>query len=171
MGAGGESEAGAEVGQGRVARAGRGGPPPRPSPPPPPTTLPTQYAAAAGAADVSVYGWLQCYADAVLLPATTAELAAGVAEAVAASGGRDLTLRASSSSFGSTASFVCPGLYGGGLGSPLPRAPAGTAAPTTVVVLQDSLRGVVAHDAAARTLTVRAGSRLGQVWAWAAVRC
>lgn len=130
------------------------------------------YAARAGAADTCVYGWLLCYSDATLLPSTTGELAGALAT-LATSATPPTTVRASSTVFHSTAPFVCPFEYGGGLGSPIPlHAPApppvSSATPTTVIVLQDELRGVVRVDPAALTLTVRAGSRLWQVWGWAA---
>ena len=120
-----------------------------------------------------VYGWIQCYADAVLLPSSTADLAASVTALVVAALPGGLTIRASSSVFHSTASFVCPYGYGGGLGSPIPLHAPGpptmsAATPSTAAVLQDSLRGVVASDAT--SITVLAGSRLWQVWEWAAER-
>ena len=120
-----------------------------------------------------MYGWIQCYADAVLLPSSTPDLAASVAALVAGAPPGGLTIRASSSVFHSTASFVCPYGYGGGLGSPIPLHAPGppttsAAAPSTAVVLQDSLRGVVGSDDT--TMTVLAGSRLWQVWEWAAQR-
>lgn len=143
-------------------------------PQPPPRQLSSQYAANAGAVSTNTYGWLLCYSDAVLLPATTAEAAADVVGVVAAAGGGALKIRPTSSVYHSTAPFTCPNAYGGGLGSPIPVTggplPTSSATPTSVTLLIDSLRGVVGHDPAAHTLTVLAGSRLWQVMQWAADR-
>jgi hypothetical protein len=142
-----------------------------------------QFATDAGAADVCVYGWIQCYADAVLLPSSTSELAAAVAGVVAAAGANPLSIRATSSVFHSTSPFTCPYGYGGGLGSPLPfnygplpGPPVTSAAvPATAAVLLDSLRGVstpliLGNNSNDLRMTVLAGSRLWQVLEWAAER-
>ena len=130
-----------------------------------------------------------CYADAILLPSSTSELAAGIqgvvaaAAAAAAPGAKPISIRATSSVFHSTTPFPCPEAYGGGLGSPLPAnygplpppPTTSSAAPATAAVLLDSLRGVstpLAGDPGGDPLllTVLAGSRLWQVWHWAAER-
>ena len=135
---------------------------------------------------------VMCYADAILLPSSTAELASGIAGVVAAAAAaaKPLSIRATSSVFHSTAPFACPRGYGGGLGSPLPpdygplppptpHPSTSSAAPATAAVLLDSLRGVVSTLLVARggsgnepllEMTVLAGSRLWQVWHWAEER-
>ena len=170
----------------------------RPPPPPPPPnparslslSLPRHYndlkkkkrkrkkfASNVGAADASVYGGILCYADAVLLPSTTAEAAANVAGVVAAAvanTGSPPKVRATSSIYHSTSPFPCPLAYGGGLGSPLPPTygplPPSTssAAPKTAALLLDSLRGVVSIDEATGEIAVLSGTRLWQLYAWAA---
>jgi len=117
----------------------------------------------------------------VLVPSTTDEAAAGIAGVVAAAiagNGAPPKIRATTSHYHSLTAFPCPHAYGGSLGSPMPPnygplfAASGTssASPTTAALLIDSLRGVTAFDAASQTLTVLSGSRLWQVWAWAAER-
>lgn len=118
-----------------------------------------------------------------MLPSSTSELAAAVAGVVAAAGANPLSIRATSSVFHSTSPFTCPYGYGGGLGSPLPfnygplpGPPVTSAAvPATAAVLLDSLRGVstpliLGNNSNDLRMTVLAGSRLWQVWEWAAER-
>lgn len=77
-----------------------------------------QFAIASGAVDVNVYGWIQCYADAVLVPSTTVEAAAGIAGVVTAAiagNGASPKIRATTSRYHSLTAFPCPDAYAGGL--------------------------------------------------------
>jgi hypothetical protein len=94
---------------------------------------------------VAAYHYLQCAADSMPVPTSTAEVAAIVSWYYAkAKAGQPVTLRVSRPKFHSTATFVCPV-------APAPvrpaavaqeRAPAGGKAPLEIAILQSKLNKV-----------------------------
>jgi FAD/FMN-containing dehydrogenase len=124
---------------------------------------------------VNVYGWIKCYPEAIVRPSTTQQLADAVRQlrAAAKAAGKQLKLRVSRTRFHGTPSFVCPGSFSGGVGSPIPfiqpyKQPAkSAAAPSTVAVLIDDLKEVLTVDRSNYRVTVQAGLRVDQLLTWA----
>ncbi|WIA38074.1 hypothetical protein OEZ86_001443 [Tetradesmus obliquus] len=115
---------------------------------------------------VAAYHYLQCAADSMPVPASTAEVAAIVSWYYAkARAGQRVTLRVSRPKFHSTATFVCPV-------APAPirpaavaqeRAPQGGKAPLEIAILQSKLNKVLAVDKQKYTMRVGAGMRVTEL--------
>jgi hypothetical protein len=136
--------------------------------PDPPRPYPVSY--------YNIYGRIKCYADAVIRPTSTDQLASAVKQLRAASSaaGRALKIRVSRSVFHGTPSFGCPGDFGPGYGSPVPftqpytQAPfASAAAPSTAAVLIDALDQVTGVDRLGLRVTVQVGRRIDRFLKWA----
>lgn len=166
-------------------------PPPQAAAPPPPQPQQPPYPVSYEA----VYGIVKCYADAVVRPTSTGQLAAALSQlrAGAAAAGKAIKVRVSRSKFHGTTSFTCPGAFTGGRGSPLgftqPYAasgftpvadfraaaaaaagsPAATSAvaPQLVAVLIDKLDQVTTVDKSKWQVTAQAGLRIDRLQAWA----
>jgi hypothetical protein len=124
----------------------------------------------------NIYGRIKCYADAVVRPTSTEQLAAAVKQlrAASAAAGKSLKIRVSRSVFHGTPTFGCPGFFGPGYGSPVPftqpyDAPpfSSAAAPTTAAVLIDALDQVTAVDRPGLRVTVQVGRRIDRFLKWA----
>ncbi|WIA09638.1 hypothetical protein OEZ85_009026 [Tetradesmus obliquus] len=118
---------------------------------------------------VAAYHYLQCGADSLPVPASTAEVASIISYYYAkASAGQQITVRASRPKFHSTATFVCPV-------APSPVRPAAvsqeqaartavaSSKPLEVAILHNKLNTVLATDTAKSTMRVGAGMTVGEL--------
>uniref|UniRef100_A0A383WHX7 FAD-binding PCMH-type domain-containing protein n=1 Tax=Tetradesmus obliquus TaxID=3088 RepID=A0A383WHX7_TETOB len=114
---------------------------------------------------INVYGQVKCYAEALVKPESTEQLAAAVKQFADAAkqSGKPLKIRTSRSVFHSTASFACP--YTSDL---IPAAPdSSSAAPSYVAVMTEGFNKVLKVDKAAYTVTVQAGLKVLDLLRWA----
>ena len=128
----------------------------------------------------AVYGIVKCYADALIRPTSTQQLADAVRQlrTASSSAGKRLKIRVSRSRFHGTTTFTCPGAYGPGDGSPVlftnPWAElakstptASSAAPSTAGVLIDQLDKVLSIDRSKNQIVVQTGLRIDKLLKWA----
>ncbi|WIA41068.1 hypothetical protein OEZ86_004702 [Tetradesmus obliquus] len=114
---------------------------------------------------INVYGQVKCYAEALVKPESTEQLAAAVKQFADAAkqSGKPLKIRTSRSVFHSTASFACP--YTSDL---IPAAPdSSSAVPSYVAVMTEGFNKVLKVDKAAYTVTVQAGLKVLDLLRWA----
>eukprot|EP00879_Flechtneria_rotunda_P014072 GHRR01014702.1.p1 GENE.GHRR01014702.1~~GHRR01014702.1.p1 ORF type:complete len:461 (+),score=131.27 GHRR01014702.1:498-1880(+) len=127
------------------------------------------YLAAAQASTLqsytNVYGRITCYAEAIVKPQSTSQLATAVKQLSAAAvvANKQIKIRTSRRIFHSPSSFTCP--YYSSLVSKPPVI--SSTAPSTVAVLTEDYNKVLEVDKIAQTVRVQAGFRVIDLLRWA----